>query len=1431
MHLQKLESQINSLFGFSFKTIVGQKLLDYLRKSDFNVRQIKGNQWKVLPDEKSLPEQLKKSKKPKHAKGHSNKISEVEDFDISLFPPGTQMKTEDFMSFSSPGKSERFIHSTLTFENAEESIDINQRLDELESLEKGKKEEETKALESTEITNRSFPQPSFLPIENLSLKHLTKSIDDKTSVFRNEIQEEETLLRCNPISSVVDHEVKMIENTNTAKTVHGRQHCVSRSEKNIKDFNLSQVLPADSIVQSMCEFLEKVNNFERSSESFALVVGKTDIVPNIESLAQIPWLCVFDFDMFSKESGLMSVLEGHINAVHSCTLRDRPKFSFSYTYWCHLRGNSQVPDTCIKCDAKFWVHQMKTQLHEHLETLAQYIWKNTTLKVILLLPKEDEDVKFISKFISQLEVFLLPDIFVIHQNMLEESTFLAQIDSVFKMHVPFKRLYFYLKTKLPEVKSKRSTKYRLPTYDESNDLIIDELTASHLRESLNVLYINGVHECTHDVTDIKEEVENFLRGGTLRWFVYYEFDEAGYFDVKRDQMNTILRDIRNWHIKCSNSAILEIYHFPGAGGTTLSQRILWELHEEIPCVQVRSNYQSATCDIVEHIKLLFDKTQLPVLVLLDGREDSEVNYLFKQLTLQSVSVIVLHVQRIRKELKETNLCRGKYCIKGQVSKYEANRFCMKYLAYCDTDDKKYNLEAITDNVKKGEVHQVYEFGLTTFAHEYKGIEAYVKGHLQLRPGSELDSTQKILGYLSLVYFYGQMSVPGELFSTLLQRDNGITFDELPYAVRHLVVKSSNEQHKGFIRICHQIVAKEILEQLLARNVNAYKRPANQNLSQEACRNLLDFGIEFINDMKKICHKKIHWSKNIVVEILNKTFVHRDTQDIDENNFQKRKQKFSRYFTDTENSSSKLSRINVMKQIVSYCPHNPYWQAHLGRMYTLYYPGKEAETAEKHFKTAISLCEKESNLASVEGNRSFEESFSYSPIYHMYGMHFHNKLCTITRDSEVFFDRDIEIILDYARNACFNFEIAREKSFPGVGQSYGIEGEIMSRLEVCNYINKNPGMSLSECVKSPLPPVVSFIRESMTQICELITQCYSTVDKDELPPGMPHHVNLYKELFREQEIRELCSVDDEIDCTRRRHSITQIKLKYGKLDQYDILSLNNKASREEIREIVRHLEDNFKDLEKKGSFEMKKGHIESDFKDWINAIRLRQYDKDVRLEGVLKRVRQWQENVHTPLSTFYVFVLCASIAIVNNDTSRFIDAKDMLQEVKTYKSHFLKPYKPREWLGVHSGFKCLIPGLFLKSKSDTGFDEVEIENTLGVAPLFFKGTISGSNKRPHCGTIAIDVCNGSQFDVFFIPVRTREKLVGSTNSNRRVEFILGFTVSHGFVAYNVKTLEIVPCENCPRRVEFVTNQLIAECKCGHKVPKLKADDKFFPNFNK
>lgn len=98
-------------------------------------------------------------------------------------------------------------------------------------------------------------------------------------------------------------------------------------------------------------------------------------------------------------------------------------------------------------------------------------------------------------------------------------------------------------------------------------------------------------------------------------------------------------------------------------------------------------------------------------------------------------------------------------------------------------------------------------------------------------------------------------------------------------------------------------------------------------------------------------------------------------------------------------------------------------------------------------------------------------------------------------------------------------------------------------------------------------------------------------------------------------------------------------------------------------------------------------------------------------------------------------------MVNNDISCFIEEKDMLEEVKIYKSYFLKLYKFREWFGIYLGFKCLILGLFLKFKLDFGFDEVEIEKIFDVVLLFLKGIIFGSNKCFYCGIIVIDVCNG------------------------------------------------------------------------------------------
>lgn len=1443
LNLQLLETHFRRLFNSSFKKTTGLKLINYLinNTNKFTLYQVNGKQWKVMLAEHERPKLVNRKKHNISRKTLSREKIKVEEFDITSIYPQASISTEDIKFQTQTTctvllKPESYNTSSQETQMAEAStVDDDDDDDGYDGdlIDEKYNEQKTKHFHGKEIIE-SHTAPTRIEIHTSS--NLTKQATIyQSGEFRSDRGNIEEIVINNSCSSAMES-VSKEKNTQLLQNATNKQTSVSKKEMKKREFNMLNQPSPDSVAHSLHEFMEKIHSFEKSFGSFALVVGKTDIVPNIESLARIPWLCVFDFDMFSREDGLMSVLDGHMNTVHPCTLTDRPQFSFSYTYWCQLRGDSQVPDTCMECDARSWLNRIKRNLDYHLETLLEYITNITRLKVVVLWPEKSEDVKFIHQFITMLDAILLPDIFVVYSDMQKEPEGVGLADFAYKLQVPIDSFYSFLNENIQKAKPEKTVIYRLPTVDKSNDPGIDDYTANHLREVFNVLYIQDDGSSSHDVTEIKEEGKNFLRGGTLPWFVYYENCEGGYFDIRRDTTNSVLRDIKDRNISRSLSAILEIYHPPGAGGTTFSQRILWDLHELVPCVQVKSNIQSTISDLVQHIKWLFDKTQLPILVLLDGRDESDVKHFYNQLRIQSVSVIILHVQRIRKDLNNKKLQRGKYWVKSHVSEREANQFCIRYQEFCDTEENKENLHTITTDVSKGDHRHVYEFGLTTFAHEYTGVESLVRECLELQAGSELDSVQRVLGYLSLVYFFGQTCVPCDLLSRILKRDNGITYNDLPFVVRQLVVKSYHHHHQDFIRICHQIVAKEILEQILTRNVLMHQKPSGQNLSKDACRNLSDFGIEFINDMKKHYNKKVHWRKNQIVVILTKTFLQRNVQDIDEYNTCSHihKQKFSRFFTDLEENLSRHDRIKIMEKIVSCCPQNPNYHAHLGRMYTLYFPGEYNDVTENIFKKAISLCEKDYNINN-EISQSFEEQCSNSSIYHMCGMHFHQRVRKITRDSgEAEFERDIDIVLNYAQNACLNFETACEKSLPGIGQSYGLIGEIKTRLEVCDYIHKKLGMRLVDCVQSPMSPMspmVAFVKESMVKICDLITQCYSTVDRDELPATVFDSVSVYKKLFCGQEMTQLFSLDVPDDCTKRRHFVTQQKVKYGK---FDILSLNNEISRDEIDQIVKNLEENFNELAKMRNGNLTKGSIESDFKDWMNAVRLKQYKKEIRLEDVLRRLHEWQELVRTPISKFYVFVLCASLAILNKDKNRFFQAKETLDEVKKYKNHIVKPYKPREWLGITSsgifGVKCLIPGEFLKPKPDSSFDEVDIINDNDIKPKFLKGTILGPNKHSQYGSISLSVCNGAQFDVFFNPARTKEKLVGPTFSNKRVEFVLGFTVSHGFMAYNVRILKTLSCEKCNRNLEFVTFQYTAECTCGNTVQKLKADDKFFPSFS-
>lgn len=108
--------------------------------------------------------------------------------------------------------------------------------------------------------------------------------------------------------------------------------------------------------------------------------------------------------------------------------------------------------------------------------------------------------------------------------------------------------------------------------------------------------------------------------------------------------------------------------------------------------------------------------------------------------------------------------------------------------------------------------------------------------------------------------------------------------------------------------------------------------------------------------------------------------------------------------------------------------------------------------------------------------------------------------------------------------------------------------------------------------------------------------------------------------------------------------------------------------------------------------------------------------------------------------FYKFVLYVIMVIMYKDKNYLLEVKKMIEEVKNFKSYFLKLYKFREWLGNYLGVKCLILNLFINLKFNIGVDEIEVVDDFDVLLKFLKGIIFGCNMWLYCGIIFIDVCD-------------------------------------------------------------------------------------------
>ena len=303
----------------------------------------------------------------------------------------------------------------------------------------------------------------------------------------------------------------------------------------------------------------------------------------------------------------------------------------------------------------------------------------------------------------------------------------------------------------------RSSRRFLPARGSSS--VILEKKKEDVLTALEILCEN---ECTE--TDIekdkskflefkKSKEEHFYRGGKVSWWNFYFSSENYSSDfVKRDSYEKLKDLIHCWaeSPKPIFAKIINLYHHPGCGGTTLAMHVLWDLKKNFRCA-VLKNKTTDFAEIAEQVINLVTyrakshQDYIPVLLLVDDFEEQENVYFLqnaihsvlaeKDLRYEKTLVIILNCMRSRNPDESAKLADS-IALNYQLSSKEQRAFGAK-------------LKEIEKQHKNCENFYSFMIMKSNFDETY--IENVVRNILK---GQDVDSKEaQLISFLALLSSY------------------------------------------------------------------------------------------------------------------------------------------------------------------------------------------------------------------------------------------------------------------------------------------------------------------------------------------------------------------------------------------------------------------------------------------------------------------------------------------------------------------------------------------------------------------------------------------------------------------------------------------------------------------------------------------------------
>jgi hypothetical protein len=1105
------------------------------------------------------------------------------------------------------------------------------------------------------------------------------------------------------------------------------------------------------------DLLQKCNFFSREQKHILIAPPEfTGIdAAQLESLGRVNWQLVIDFDPSSKESGLYNAISEslqnkHLHHVTVEQISDKGLVSDSKVAvnWVFANGIISLPNSITNTERdwrkKGYNSLLKRVSEEYFSTKVQ-----DTLVLILY-----NEINYVKSALQVFDEYANPDLtkyVLIYSNLDLEARLHEEFDqydvSCYQLtgHEFLHGISTTIDLKNNQTKPET---FVIPARENETDLPKD---IGKKYYSFKDRFVDVVYQGIENAGISGDIQTPFFKGYEISWY-----ELASEIDVTRAKQNDLLIKVQKLLELNKGGYLIELFHKPGAGGTTLSRRIAFDFHNKYPTVLITKYIREKTNEALFELAEICQK---PILAIVEGYQvtQNELSALIRKTNMDKKHVVFLYVLRTFRQRPDRDQSRLTFLNDKMLDLGERRRFTEKYTTYA-TDITR-------DQVKQLDFRdinecEVIDFPLSAYEDEFlkQTIEHYVLSYLNKLPANQLQFT----GFAALIYYYSQKGVSDlwvhKLFYEYhLHRElKNVGFEDR--FIKKLLIEEydDNFEPTGYWRPRFNRFATIILSLTLV------------GLDVAKTQNWKDFLSTWSVDFITECKRSNEYLTDDLRSTIKSLFLNRDNEDIigrdeDYEGYLATDKKFARLIGDIPD---KEAQLRIFQTLTTCYPSESHFKGHLGRfLYETATEVRNFEEAEEIIQEAIELGEHDYNL------------------WHLKGMCNRRRVEFIIRSNFSNYDdeemTDLEhIVQELTERACEDFKESRKINAYNL-HSHISEAQLL--IKVLNFgkqIQNNNGNEEflvsreNAWYENNLNEVLGLLDEA-----NYIIDLYKDLEQSKVISRSRNMMmtceanifsftaNFHLALDKFKQLSE--NADSLIrPYFRKMYVLSLLAVKAGTTNWNKINSSWNKFNEAEFREIKKRLEQNIKEQPRNPS----------NFRLWLQAVRGGK--NFTSLEDSLAVVKLWYDNSidlvvgHIEASYYmYVFNACMAINDAGSASEEYINrARKYIDECK---EKAINDKFSFEWYGSGNGIKKLVSHreVGLMSSEKGFFDDVSrLELVEGVITSVYNSR--QGRIRLKCG-----------LDVFFVPAKG-----GFTSGDETtdVEFYLSFRYT-GLHAWEVQRI--------------------------------------------